>query len=145
MFSLFLNDIELHLHNNLNAGITLDQLTIYLLLFADDAAVLSQTASGLQKSLDSLTQYCSKWNLSINIDKTKVVVFNKGGRLKEDYKWYVSGNEVTWLIHLITQEQFFLVVDHSYMPLKQWPVKTFGRWDRCLIVQKIWTSQVILC
>ena len=50
MFSLFLNDIVLHLHINLNVGITLDQLTIYLLLFADDAAVLSETTSGLQSN-----------------------------------------------------------------------------------------------
>ena len=39
MFSLFLNDIELHLQADINAGITIDQLSIYLLLFADDAVI----------------------------------------------------------------------------------------------------------
>ena len=31
MFSLFLKDIELHLQHDLNSGITIDQLSIYLL------------------------------------------------------------------------------------------------------------------
>ena len=35
LFSLFLNDIEQNLHGNTFDGITLAQITIYLLLFAD--------------------------------------------------------------------------------------------------------------
>ena len=41
MFSLFLNDIELHLQSNPNSGIKVEQLSIYILLFADDAVILS--------------------------------------------------------------------------------------------------------
>ena len=48
MFSLFVNDIEFSLQNGLNAGITLDQLSVYLLLFADDAVIFSETKEGLQ-------------------------------------------------------------------------------------------------
>jgi len=59
MFSLFVNDIEFSLQNGLNAGITLDQLSVYLLLFADDAVIFSETKEGLQKSLDNLEIYCN--------------------------------------------------------------------------------------
>ena len=45
-FSLFLNDIEMHLQANINVGINFDQLSIYLLLFADDAAIVSETRDG---------------------------------------------------------------------------------------------------
>ena len=69
MFSLFLNDIELHLHCNLNSGITVEQLSIYILLFADDAVILSETAEGLQSSLDTLQMYCEKWKLTVSILK----------------------------------------------------------------------------
>lgn len=37
LLSLFINDIEVQLEANTNAGITLDQISIFLLLFADDA------------------------------------------------------------------------------------------------------------
>jgi len=51
------------------------------LLFADDAVLISETREGLQKSLDSLYEYCCKWKLTVNVEKTKIMVFRKGGRL----------------------------------------------------------------
>jgi len=94
MFSLFVNDIEFSLQNGLNAGETLDQLSVYLLLFADDAVIFSETKEGLQQSLDNLEIYCNKWNLTVNIDKTKIMVFRKGGVLNKNYKWTFKGNEI---------------------------------------------------
>ena len=62
MFSLFQNDIELYVQDKINMGITIDQVSIYLLLFADDAVLLSEDAQGLQQMLDSLHGYCNKWS-----------------------------------------------------------------------------------
>ena len=50
LFSLFLNDLDLHLQQDQNVGLTLEQLSIYLLLFADDAVLFSDTIEGLQTS-----------------------------------------------------------------------------------------------
>ena len=33
----------------------------------------------LHTLLDQLEMYCSKWNLMVNVDKTKVMIFRKGG------------------------------------------------------------------
>ena len=38
--------------------------------------MLSETASGLQKNLNRLENYCDKWKLNVNLSKTKVVLFN---------------------------------------------------------------------
>jgi hypothetical protein len=46
---------------------------------------LSESAKGLQKSLDILKTYCDKWNLKVNIGKTKVIVFNKSGRILKGF------------------------------------------------------------
>ena len=46
LFSLFLNDIELFLQHNDNPGLTLDQLNMYILLYADDSVVLSELLRG---------------------------------------------------------------------------------------------------
>ena len=94
LFSIFLNDIEMHLGQNIQDGITLEQLQLYLLLFADDAVLVSETPEGLQRSLNSLHNYCKKWNLKVNIEKTKIVVFRKGGVISQNLHWYYDGKEI---------------------------------------------------
>ena len=94
LFSLFLNDLELYLQQDQNAGLTLEQLSIYLLLFADDAVLFSDTIEGLQSSLNNLESYCNKWNLEVNVDKTKIVVFRKAGILNRREVWTYGGNEI---------------------------------------------------
>jgi hypothetical protein len=94
LFSLFLNDIEIHLQENINVGINFDNISIYLLLFADDAVIVSETREGLQNSLDSLYSYCCRWNLTVNVDKTKIMVFRKGGRLDNNSKWFFNNQEI---------------------------------------------------
>ena len=94
LFSIFLNDLEMQLSDNDNDGITIDQRSLYLLLFADDAAIFSETREGLQKSLDNLEIYCNKWNLTVNVDKTKVMVFHKGGILAQNEHWTYNNQEL---------------------------------------------------
>ena len=50
-------------------------------------AIFSTTASGLQNGLNNLSQYCKKWGLTVNVIKTKIVVFRKGGRAAKDEVW----------------------------------------------------------
>ena len=42
----------------------------------------------LQNSLDSVHDYCQRWKLCVNILKTKIVTFRKGGRLSIDDIWF---------------------------------------------------------
>jgi hypothetical protein len=60
---------------------TLNSLKLSCLLYADDIVLLSESAEGLQNSLDKVSQYCKKWGMEINTDKTKSLVFNSTGRL----------------------------------------------------------------
>ena len=62
-----------------------------LLLFADDMVVLGKSVNDLQQSLDLLKQYCDKWDLEVNILKTKTMVFRKRGDIFENEKWYFDG------------------------------------------------------
>ena len=47
----------------------------FLLIYADDTVVLSETAEDMQNALDAMNEYCNAYGLKINTDKTKVVVF----------------------------------------------------------------------
>ena len=63
-------------------------------MFADDVVIFSDTTEGLQESLNNLKQYCDKWNLSVNIEKTKIMVFRKGGVLSQNETWTFDNNEI---------------------------------------------------
>ena len=47
------------------------------LLYADDLAIISATESGQNSSLSKLESYCTLWQLKVNIQKSKVVIFNR--------------------------------------------------------------------
>ena len=51
------------------------------LFWADDLILISKSKEGLQEHLNILADYCEEWKLSVNINKTKIIIFNKGGRL----------------------------------------------------------------
>ena len=38
--------------------------------------------------------FCNKWDLTVNIDKTKIVVFRKGGTLNSQEKWTYADDEI---------------------------------------------------
>ena len=52
------------------------------LLWADDLLLLSLSKEGLQKCLNNLREYCQKWALTVNGEKTKVMIFSKGKSVK---------------------------------------------------------------
>ena len=83
LFSLYINDLEEYLLAKGNNFIDFkdeicnNYMKLLVLLYADDTIVLSNTAAGLQKALDDLSNYCTEWKLQVNSGKTKVIIFSK--------------------------------------------------------------------
>ena len=83
LFSLYINDLEEYLLASGNNFIDFKDeiwnsyVKLLVLLYADDTIVLSNTAAGLQKALEDLCNYCTKWKLQVNSSKTKVIIFSK--------------------------------------------------------------------
>ena len=63
-------------------------------MFADDLVLISETHSGLQNCLHELYNYCKKWGLIINTDKTKVVIFNKTGHRYKNFQFNINGEKI---------------------------------------------------
>ena len=61
LFSLFIEDLELFLQDDQCCGLSIDDITFILMLFADDMVILGKDRDDLQKSLDRLEYYCNKW------------------------------------------------------------------------------------
>ena len=88
LFSMYVNDTREMLHENGSEEITVDDLKLCLLLYADDSVLIAESRLDLQNSLDSVHESGQRWKLCVNILKTKIVVFRKGGRLSRDDIWF---------------------------------------------------------
>lgn len=81
LFLYFINDfMSNYVPFNHNHVITIEDVVLLYLLFADDAVLIAKTKTELQNQLDHLRQYCIKWDITVNINKTKVVLFTKKRR-----------------------------------------------------------------
>ena len=94
LFSLFVEDLEMFILNRDSCGLTLEEITVILLLFADDMVILAETPEDLKKSLNTLYEYCNKWSLEVNTEKTKVMVFRKRKVYNDPHRWYYGNDEL---------------------------------------------------
>ena len=96
LFSFFINELATQIIDNCSNGIQLhpDMFHLFLLLFADDIVLISSTVRGLQRQINELEKYCRQSCLTVNMEKTKVIVFKKGGKLAKTEKWYYMGRNV---------------------------------------------------
>ena len=89
IFSLFIADMEQFFIDRGCKGIKLNDLVEILVLFyADDLILLGESPEDLNRKLGILQQYCEENGLKVNIKKTKVIIFRKGGRLPGDQFYY---------------------------------------------------------
>ena len=91
LFSMYVNDCEMQLISDNCPYINIQMLNIFLIMYADDMVLLAEKPEGLQKMINSLFNYTQNWNLTVNTNKTKIVVFRNGGKLRDNEKWYFNG------------------------------------------------------
>ena len=96
IFSLYINSIADYIRSKGKHGVQMipGMIEVFLLLFADDVVLISTTPVGLQNQLDSLQYMSNRLHLKVNTDKTKVMVFRKGGRLAAGENWFFEGSRL---------------------------------------------------
>ena len=89
LFNLYLSDLPEFLNSSSSTDTLLDdsEKPINCLLYADDLVIFSRSANGLQTLLNKLESYCEKTELTVNLDKTKVVIFNNCGKSLNNYSF----------------------------------------------------------
>ena len=63
-------------------------------MYADDLTIFSDTVFGMQKKIDMLYNFCTKWGLEVNMNKTKMMVFRNGGYLKSIENWTFGEKDI---------------------------------------------------
>ena len=91
LFSMYVNDMREILHKSGSEGITVDDLKLCLLLYADDSVLIAESRLDLQNQ---------RLQLCVNILKTKIVVFRKGGSLSIADIWFYGDSILAVVEHL---------------------------------------------
>ena len=97
IFSLLISEVAEYVRKNGKHGIQLllSLEEIFLLLFADDIVLVSSTPSGLQNQINNLEKASNSLGLTVNLDKTKVMIFRKGWHIGAGEKCvFFNGNEI---------------------------------------------------
>ena len=90
LFSLFINELARETDQQGMHGIQLipDLIEIFILLFADDIILMSDSVCGLQNQLNILYETANRLGLVVSLDKSNIVVFRNGGHIAWNEKWF---------------------------------------------------------
>lgn len=86
LFSLYINELATEIKNQ-NKGVTIGNTNVSILLYADDMVLVSENESDLQCLLDTMYDWCKKWRLKVNLEKTNIVHFRPKKFLKSSYQF----------------------------------------------------------
>jgi hypothetical protein len=90
LFSIFINDLQ----DSLEGGLWFKDLNIRVLMYADDIVLLASDPRQLQNMINRLDQYCSQWSLNVNLNKSKIIIFRKGGKYSKNDKFFYQGEKI---------------------------------------------------
>ena len=76
MFNVFLNGLAVELKAS-GIGINFHGIQLTLLLYADDIVIFADNENDLQRLIDLIYDWCRKWRLSINQDKSQILHIRK--------------------------------------------------------------------
>ena len=80
LFIFYINDIIDNTTDDNDELLTINEINIFMLMYAYDAVFFTKSAQTLQNMLHKLQNYSNEWGLKINTDETKIMIFEKGRR-----------------------------------------------------------------
>ena len=99
LFGIYIHKLEDCLEEAGCAGTILAVIVIILLLYADDIVLLARCPSDIIKQLRLLKYLYSTMGMSVNTDKTKVMIIKSK---KDTFANFVYDNLATWRKCLLT-------------------------------------------
>ena len=73
--------------SDLSTDVMVSDKSINCLLYGDDLVIFSRSAKSLQIILNKLESFSENSDLNVNLDKTKIVIFNNCGKSLNTYSF----------------------------------------------------------
>ena len=82
LFGLYIDEVDDFIQRGGGAGVDLSGTQIHIMLYADDIVLLAESQEDLQHHLRALGSFCTQRGLSVNLGKTKVLIFHTSGTVR---------------------------------------------------------------
>ena len=129
LFNLFINNISKVFDQSYDP-VLVNNTEQSCLLWSDDLFCISQTAEGLQNTINKVSSFYSSLGLQLHSQKTKVLIFNKSGKLIKGHTFLLAG------------VQLEVTDSYQYLGIKIRPSGSFtaASEELCLKARKAWFS-----
>jgi hypothetical protein len=87
LFAAFIGDIEEMFRKGQAGGVVVGKEKVWSLAYADDLVVLAREEKGMKEMLGSMEKYMRRKKLTVNVEKSKMMVFRKGGGRRKINEW----------------------------------------------------------
>ncbi|XP_060587764.1 uncharacterized protein LOC132743245 [Ruditapes philippinarum] len=108
LFSVFVNDLVTEI-NNLDLGVKIDDTSVSMLLYADDIVLIAKSEADLQIMLNQMHDWCKRWRVLVNTEKSKVVHFRKGRTQRTEYEFKIGLN----VLEIVDKYKYLGVIMHE--------------------------------
>jgi hypothetical protein len=124
LFSIYLNDLEHFLSEKTANGVICDieheniglYFKLFVILYADDTVLIGNNSEDLQQNLNYFEEYCDKWKLTVNVSKTKIMIF---GLRNHHNQQFTFKNQILEIVKEYKYLGLFLSNTKSYVIAKK--------------------------
>ncbi len=109
-FSMYLNPLLTELKAT-GIGVSIENSIISVLAYADDLVLIAENENDLQTLINIVQDWCSKWRLSVNIDKTKIMHFRTKNTPVTETVFIING----YPLECVSEYKYFGVVMNEYL------------------------------
>ena len=110
LFALYINDLITEI-NALDKGISIGSRNITSLIYADDLVITSSKVEELNCVLDVVNNWCKKWRVLINQDKSKVVHFRPKSIDKTELEFKLGENT----LEVVSEYKYLGVILNEFL------------------------------
>ncbi|MCO5562022.1 hypothetical protein L7F22_015648 [Adiantum nelumboides] len=93
LFGLYIDEIVDFIQHRGDA-VEIGGTTVHILLYADDIMLVAESAEGLQRHLSALDDFCLQRGLSLNLGKTKVLIFHTSAQVRRQSAFIAGGGSI---------------------------------------------------
>lgn len=94
LFNIMTADLEEEMGKVKWGGIRILDKRVYTLAYPDDIMLLSKDEEGMKSMIGRLEEYLKKKKLELNVEKTKIMRFRKGGGRLSKREWRWKGRKI---------------------------------------------------
>lgn len=94
LFAAYIGDMEEMFEKAQAGGVVVGRMKVWSLAYADDVVLLAMDEKGMKEMMGSLGRYMRRKKLFVNVEKTKMMRFRRGGGRRKEVEWRWEGEKI---------------------------------------------------